>query len=158
MAIRKINAYDLIICGKQAIDGDTAQVGPGIAAHLDIPQITYVRKIEELDAKTIVAQRTTEDGYAVLKSSLPCLLTVVKEINEPRIASLKGKMKAKKIEITTWNAADLGAQSDRLGTAGSPTEVWKIYTPPAKNRGQMFDGSSEEAVNAIVAAVKDHLN
>ncbi len=158
MAVKKIKDYDLIICGKQAIDGDTAQVGPGIAAHLDIPQITYVRKIEELDEKSIVAERTTEEGYEVLKSPLPCLLTVVKEINEPRIVSLKGKMRAKKAEIIKWSAADLDAESDRLGITGSPTEVWKIYTPPARDKGEIFDGDSEGAVNAIVAALKDHLN
>ncbi|HQP10296.1 MAG TPA: electron transfer flavoprotein subunit beta/FixA family protein, partial [Candidatus Omnitrophota bacterium] len=157
MAIKKIKDYDLIICGKQAIDGDTAQVGPGIAAHLDIPQITYVRKIEALEEKSITAQRTTEEGYEVLQSPLPCLLTVVKEINNPRIPSLKGKMKAKNAAILTWKAADIEAESDRLGIAGSPTEVWKIYTPPARSKGQIYDGDPEGAVNAIVAVLKEHL-
>lgn len=158
MAVKKIADYDLIICGKQAIDGDTAQVGPGIAAHLDIPQITYVRKIEELDEKSIVAERMTEEGYEVLKSPLPCLLTVVKEINEPRIASLKGKMKAKKTEIVKWTAEDLDADSTRLGITGSPTEVWKIYTPPPREKGAIYEDKPEEAVDAIVAALKDHIN
>lgn len=100
-AVQKIGKFDLIICGKQAIDGDTAQVGPGISAHLDIPQITYVKKIEEVKLDDgqhafMRAERMTEEGYEIIESPLPCLITVVKEINEPRIPSLKGKMKAKK--------------------------------------------------------------
>ena len=157
MAIKKIGDFDVIICGKQAIDGDTAQVGPGIAAHLDIPQITYVRKIEESEGNALVAQRTIEEGYEVLKAPLPCLITVVKEINKPRIPSLKGKMKAKKAEIIKWSAADLDAESDRLGITGSPTEVWKIYTPPPRAKGQIFDGDVEEAVDTIVSDLKDRL-
>ena len=94
-AIEKIKDYDVIICGKQAIDGDTAQVGPGIAATLDIPQITYVRKIEDIKDGTITAERATEEGYEVIETKLPCLMTVVKEINTPRLPSLKGKIKAK---------------------------------------------------------------
>lgn len=157
MAIRKIKDFDIVICGKQAIDGDTAQVGPGIAAHLDIPQITYVRKIEDSEGNALVAQRTIEEGYEMVCAPLPCLITVVKEINKPRIPSLKGKMKAKKAEIPTWGAADLGAQSDRLGIAGSPTEVWKITTPPARAKGKIFEGDPEEAVNTIVNELKDRL-
>jgi electron transfer flavoprotein beta subunit len=157
MAIKKIGDFDVIICGKQAIDGDTAQVGPGIAAHLDIPQITYVRKIDEIKDGSMTAQRTIEEGYEVVKSPLPCLITVVKEINTPRIPSLKGKMKAKKAEITKWSAADLDAESDRLGITGSPTEVWKIFTPPPRAKGQILDGNPEEAVITVVDALKDHL-
>ena len=97
--IRKVGNFDLVIAGKQAIDGDTAQVGPGIAATLDIPQITYVRKIDEIKDKTIKAERATEEGYEVVESSLPCLITVVKEINTPRLPSLKGKIKAKNTVI-----------------------------------------------------------
>ncbi|MBU3911185.1 MAG: electron transfer flavoprotein subunit beta/FixA family protein, partial [Candidatus Omnitrophica bacterium] len=96
-AIHKIGDYDLIICGKQAIDGDTAQVGPGISAHLEIPQITYVKKIEELSLNSVIrAERMTEEGFEIIESPLPCLITVVKEINEPRLPSLKGKMRARK--------------------------------------------------------------
>ncbi|MBU4589588.1 MAG: electron transfer flavoprotein subunit beta/FixA family protein, partial [Candidatus Omnitrophica bacterium] len=97
-ALHKIGDYEIIICGKQAIDGDTAQVGPGISAHLDIPQITYVKRIEEVSSNHMRAERMTEEGYEIIDSPLPCLITVVKEINEPRLPSLKGKMKAKKAE------------------------------------------------------------
>ena len=92
-AIKKIGGFDLIICGKQASDGDTAQVGPGIAAHLDLPQVTYVKKVENIDEKHAKVERMTEEGYEVVETPLPCLLTVVKEINEPRLPSLKGMMR-----------------------------------------------------------------
>lgn len=157
MAITKIKDFDMVICGKQAVDGDTAQVGPGIAAHLDIPQITYVRKIEKCEDKLLVAQRTTEDGYEVVQAPLPCLITVVKDINKPRIPSLKGKMNAKKAQITRWSAADLGAEENRLGLAGSPTEVWKISTPSPRAKGQIFEGEAQEAVNKLAEALKDYL-
>ena len=99
-AIKKIGKYDLILCGKQASDGDTAQVGPGISTFLDIPQVTYVKKIEEIKPEENArVERMTEEGFDIIETPLPCLLTVVKEINEPRLPSLKGKMKAKKAEI-----------------------------------------------------------
>lgn len=125
MAIRKIGDVGVILCGKQASDGDTAQVGPGIATHLKLPQITYVRKVEEIDATHVTAERLLEYGYEVVESSLPCVLTVVKEINEPRLPSLKGKMAARKAEIPTWSAADIGADPEKVGLKGSPTKVVK---------------------------------
>jgi len=155
MAIRKIANFDLIICGKQASDGDTAQVGPGIAVHLDLPQITYVRKIESLDDKTIVAERLMENGYEVIQSPLPCVLTVIKEINEPRLPSLKGKMAAKKAVITTWNAAELNCDPKCLGLDGSPTKVVKIFTPAPRQGGEVFQGEPEEFIPQLVAKMKD---
>lgn len=157
-AIEKIKDYDIIICGKQAIDGDTAQVGPGIAATLDIPQITYVRKIEEIKDGNITAERMTEDGYEVIQTKIPCLLTVVKEINVPRLPSLKGKMKAKSAAITVWKAADIGAEESRIGLKGSPTEVWKIFTPPPRPKGKIFEGEAKEAVNQLVDSLKGLLH
>ena len=153
-AVEKIKDYDIIICGKQAIDGDTAQVGPGIAATLDIPQITYVRKIEEIKDRDITAERATEDGYEVVQTKLPCLITVVKEINTPRLPSLKGKMKAKSAVIQVWKAVDIQGEENRLGLKGSPTEVWKIFTPPPRPKGQIFEGDAQVAVNKLVDAVK----
>jgi electron transfer flavoprotein beta subunit len=155
MAIRKIGDATLIICGKQASDGDTAQVGPGIATHMDLPQITYVRKIEELDANRIVAERLLETGYEVIESTLPCLLTVVKEINQPRLPSLKGKMAAKKAQIPVWTAKDLGADPSQVGLDGSPTKVVKIFTPPARGGGEMIGGEPEQAVARLVELLKD---
>lgn len=157
MAINKIKDFDIIICGKQASDGDTAQVGPGIAAHLDIPQITYVRRIDKIENNQLTVERATEEGYEVVLTQMPCLITVVKEINEPRLPSLKGKMKSKSAVIPTWNAALLEADLNRLGTKGSPTSVNKIFTPPPRPKGEIYDTCPEEAVNKIVQSIKDSL-
>jgi electron transfer flavoprotein beta subunit len=157
MAVKKIKEFDLIVCGKQASDGDTAQVGPGISAHLDIPQITYVNKIENIQDKNIILHRMTEEGYEVISSPLPCLITVVKEIGEPRLPSLKGKMRAKKIEIPTWKGIDLNVSEERLGLKGSPTYVMKIFTPPARPRGQIFEHEPEESVAKLVEIMKDQM-
>ncbi len=155
MAIRKIGDASVILCGKQASDGDTAQVGPGIAVHLDLPQITYVRKIEAIDDKKIVAERLLEDGYEVIEAPLPCVLTVVKEINEPRLPSLKGKMSAKKAVIPTWKAADLNCDPKGIGLDGSPTKVVKIFTPPPRSGGVMLTGEPDEIIPGLVAKLKD---
>jgi len=154
--IGKIGSFDLVICGKQAIDGDTAQVGPGIAVHLDIPQITYVKKIEALEDGMIRAQRMLEEGYDVVESSLPALITVVKEINEPRLPSLKGKLRAKKHSIVAWTAADLAADESRLGLEGSPTQVVKIFSPPPRGGGQIFRGEAAEMAEKLVSEMEKH--
>jgi electron transfer flavoprotein beta subunit len=116
--IKKIGAYDLILAGKQAIDGDTAQVGPETADMLGIPFVAYIRKIEQIAGNTMTAERLMDEGYDIVETSLPALITVVKEINQPRFPSLKGKMKAKNLKITTWNAADLAADVDKCGLKG----------------------------------------
>jgi electron transfer flavoprotein beta subunit len=153
-AIEKIKDYDIVICGKQAIDGDTAQVGPGVAATLDISQITYVRKIEEIIDGNIKAERATEEGYEIVQTKLPCLITVVKEINVPRLPSLKGKMKAKSAVVQVWKAADIGAEANRIGLKGSPTEVWKVFTPPPRPKGSIFEGDAQDSVNKLVESLK----
>lgn len=154
-ALKKIGDYSLVICGKQASDGDTAQVGPGIAAHLDLPQITYVRKIESVDPQQIVAERLLEEGGEVIQAPLPCVLTVVKEINEPRLPSLKGKMAAKKAQLTVWKAADLQCDPQSVGLDGSPTKVVKIFTPPPRTGGQILKGEPEAVVSQLVEKLKD---
>ncbi|MCX5693003.1 MAG: electron transfer flavoprotein subunit beta/FixA family protein [Candidatus Omnitrophica bacterium] len=156
-AVQKIGKFDLVICGKQAIDGDTAQVGPGVAAFLDIPQITFVKKIEEIKDSFIRAERMTEEGYDIIESPLPCLITVVKEINEPRLPSLKGKMRAKKIEIKKLEAKDLDADPDSLGLKGSPTKVVKIFTPPPRKGGQMLEGEAKDISERLVDLLKGDL-
>ncbi len=155
-AIAKVGEVDLILTGKQAIDGDTAQVGPGIAVHLDLPQIIFVRKIREIDAGKVVAERMTEEGYEVVESSLPLLLSVVKDINVPRLPSLRGKMLAKKVEIPVWTAADLETDPDRIGLKGSPTWVDKIFTPPAKSGGDIFTGEPQEVVEAFYKKAEEN--
>ncbi len=154
-ALEKIGDYNVILFGKQASDGDTAQVGPGVATHLDLPQITYVRKIEEIEENRIVAERLLESGYEAIESPLPCILTVVKEINEPRLPSLKGKMAARKAEITTWGAADIEAEHDKLGLDGSPTKVVKIFTPPAREGGEMLEGEPGDIARQLGEKLKD---
>jgi len=154
-AIKKIGDYGIIICGKQATDGDTAQVGPGIAEMLNIPHIAYVKKIESIDDKTIKVERMMEDGYDLIESPVPVLLTVVKEINTPRIPSLKGKMAAKKAVIKTLSAADVNADTKKTGLNGSPTQVMKIFTPPQRKGGEKFTGEPHEVAKSLVKKLSD---
>jgi len=153
-AIKKFGDVDIIITGKQAIDGDTAQVGPGIAVHLDMPQITYVRKIEEIADGKIRAERMNEEGYDIVEADMPVLISVVKEINEPRIASLKGKMAARKAEIPTWTAEFVGANPKQLGLDGSPTMVVEVFAPPARQGGKRLEGEPEEMAEQLVTELK----
>lgn len=159
--IEKIGEFDLIICGKQAIDGDTAQVGPGISAHLDIPQVTYVKKIEEVlgDSHKITmrVQRMVEEGYEVIETPLPCLITVVKEINEPRLPSLKGKLRAKNTTITKWGIQELGIDKKDVGLEGSPTRVVKIFSPPPRKGGQILQGNPQEMAEKLVELLKPEI-
>jgi len=159
MAIEKIGNFDLIICGKQASDGDTAQVGPGIATHLDLPQATYVRRIDGLDSKSRVirVERLLENGYEILEIKLPCLITVVKEINEPRLPSLRGKLRAKSQSIPVWMYNDLGLRDTEVGLAGSPTQVVKIFTPPPREKGIIFEGTPKEDAIRLVEQLKKYL-
>lgn len=157
-AIRKAGAYDLIICGKQASDGDTAQVGPGISAHLDIPQVTYVKKIEEVKENRMRLERMMEEGYEVIETPLPALLTVVKEINEPRLPSLKGMMRSKSAKITVWGQKELELDPQGIGLCGSPTQVVKIFTPAPRVGGQMLDGEPNEIADKVVELLKGEIS
>lgn len=132
--IDMIGGVDLVICGKQAIDGDTAQVGPGVATRLGIPQLTYVSKVKEIDlaGKKIVVERMLENGREIVQSTLPVLITVVKDINEPRLPSLLGIKKAAKTQIPTLTAKDIAVDENRIGLKGSPTWVTKIFSPEAR--------------------------
>ncbi len=153
-AIKKIGAFDLIICGKQASDGDTAQVGPGISAHLDIPQVTYVKKIEEVKERSMRVERMMEEGYEIIETPLPALLTVVKEINEPRIPSLKGMMRAKSAKITLLTQKELNLDPNGIGLCGSPTQVVKIFTPAHREGGQILEGEPEEVAEKLAGLLK----
>ncbi len=158
-AIKKISkvsgAFDVILCGKQASDGDTAQVGPGIATWLDIPQVTYVKKIEDIKDGKAKVERMTEEGYDVVLAPLPVLFTVVKEINEPRMPSLKGMMRAKSAKITVMNAKDIEADPACLGLAASPTNVVRIFTPPHRTGGQILTGEKHEVVDKLAGLLKE---
>lgn len=150
MGIKNIGEYDLIICGKQATDGDTAQVGPSLAEKLGIPHTTYVRKIEEINEKHIRCQRLTEDGYELIEMPLPALITVVKEINEPRLPSLKGMMRAKRASIPVWTAKDIGANEDLCGLKGSPTQVVSTFVPVHNVQSEIIQGTPEEQAKTLM--------
>ncbi len=144
--------YDLIICGKQAIDGDTAQVGPEIAELLGIPQICYVRKVElSEDGKQITCHRETDEGYAVVKAKLPVLITATKGLNEPRLPNIMGIMKAKKKPLDVVDAETLGAPVEDLGLQGSPTQVRKVFPPEQRSGGiKLEDVDPKEAAKQLV--------
>ncbi|MDD2240621.1 MAG: electron transfer flavoprotein subunit beta/FixA family protein [Kiritimatiellae bacterium] len=146
---------DLVLFGKQAIDGDTAQVGPGVADWLNLPCITYAYGIE-IDGGMATVQRSFEDGYETLEVALPCALTVVKEANVPRMASLRGKMAARKLTIEPTTAAAIGADPDKIGLAASPTRVMKIFSPPPKTGGVMWQGEEPAAMaRKLVEALRE---
>ncbi|MEN8199091.1 MAG: electron transfer flavoprotein subunit beta/FixA family protein [Thermodesulfobacteriota bacterium] len=156
-AVEKIGEFDLILCGKQAIDGDTAQVGPGLAIQLDIPFVTCIQKIREAGTSELVMERMMDDGYDVVASGYPVLLTVVKDINEPRVPSLKGKMKAKKAEIQVLSAEDVGADPAKIGLAGSPTQVVDVFPPPPRGERSILTGSIDEQVVQLVTKLTPYL-
>ena len=157
-AIKKLGPFDLILCGKQASDGDTAQVGPGISTHLDIPQVTYVKKIEEVKGNLMRVERMMEEGYEIIETPLPALLTVVKEINEPRLPSLRGMMRAKQAKITVLTQKELNLDSQSIGLCGSPTQVVKIFTPPQRTGGQILTGETAEIASKLVELIKDEIH
>jgi len=152
--IKKLGQVDLVLCGKQAIDGDTAQVGPGIAVHLNLPQIAWVKKIVEISSSSAKVQRMMDEGYDVLEVSLPAVFTVVKEINEPRMPSLKGKMRAKKVEMKVLKASDIEADEKKLGLNGSATQVVKIFNPAPRSGGKTFTGEPEVIVDELLEHLK----
>lgn len=153
MACKKLQA-DIVICGQQAIDGDTGQVGPGIAVHLAWGQASYLAEVKEVNEKDILVKRLIEEGYEICRVSLPCVVTVVKEINEPRTPSLRGKMASKKAQFTVWTAADIDADPSKLGLTGSPTQVVKIMTPPHRTGGAKYEGETEDLVNKMFDTLK----
>ncbi|MGI6670533.1 MAG: electron transfer flavoprotein subunit beta/FixA family protein [Christensenellales bacterium] len=159
--IREIGDYDLILCGERATDGDTGQVGPNIAAALDVPLATYVSQIEEVDptARQMKVWHMTEYGYEQLALPLPALLTVVKEVSFPRLPTLRGKQRARKADIKVYSADNLSVETDKIGLKGSPTRVTKIETPKVTRGGVLLkpadEQALEDAVDKLVAFLKD---
>ncbi len=154
-AIRKIGNADIIFCGRQAIDGDTAQVGPQIAEKLGIPQVTYVKKAT-LENGKLICQRALEDGYQVIEVETPCLLTAVKELNTPRYPTVSGINDAYDgKEITVWTIAELPMDTEKIGLKGSPTNVFKTFSPTPKGAGTMLEGSDASTVSALFDALRD---
>lgn len=159
-AIRKIEEtdgpVDLVICGKQAIDGDTGQVGPGIAVRLNIPPLTYVSKVREINPETkeIIVERLLERGKEVVKCKLPALLTVVKDINTPRYPSLFEMKKAAKKPLIKLTLADINIDCNKTGLKGSPTWVSKIFSPELKSvNGEIYQGNAEECAKKLVEKI-----
>lgn len=153
--IRKLGKFDVIICGKQAIDGDTAQVGPEIAEYLDISQITYVAKVE-VNGDTVRVEREHEEGYEIIETQTPVLLTVVKSINEPRFPTVKGTMKANRKEIPVITVNDVDVDPDRLGLKGSPTQVRRIFTPLQRKQGELIQAdSARESVTVLIRKLSE---
>jgi len=154
-AIKKYGSFDIILCGKQAIDGDTGQVGPGIARQLDISQLTYVFKIRELDpeTRTIVVERLLEEGREVVQAPLPAVLTVVKDINQPRYPTFLGIRRATRMQIPVWTAADLpDTDPGKLGLQGSPTQVVRVFSPPARQgEVELIEADSVDEAAGILA-------
>ncbi len=156
--IKKIGAYDLIFTGRQAIDGDTAQVGPQIAEKLGLPQVTYVKNFELTDESAVV-ERALEDGYEKLRVKLPCVLTAIKELNTPRYMSVPGILRSCEQEIKVWSAADIGVDLQTVGLKASPTNVFKSFTPKPKGAGVSVEGDTpkEKAANLIESLREKHI-
>lgn len=144
-AVRKVGDFDLLWAGRQAIDGDTAQVGPQLAEKLGLPQVTYVEDFEiDDDLKNITVKRQLEDGYEVIKLQTHCMLTAIKELNEPRYMSMSGIFGEKK--MTTWNAKDIEVDLNTVGLEASPTNVFRSFTPAPKGKGVILEGDTEKEI------------
>ena len=155
-AIEKLGGADLIFTGKQAIDGDTAQVGPMMAAIMNIPYAAWARKLTFTGLDRLEVERMMDHGYDAVEVQLPALIAVVKEINEPRVPSFKAKLKAKKEAIPVWGLADLGFDPQEVGLAGSFTQVVKVFPPPARGNSEIWDsGSPQEMAGRVWQRLKD---
>ena len=155
-AIRKAcgGVPDLVLFGKQAIDGDTAQVGPGVSEFLGVPLVTYVRKIEVSAAEAppaFTAECVMDDGVNTVEGHLPAVMTVLKDADAPRYAPLAGAIRAARAEITVLNEKDIEAEPTRIGLKGSPTKVVTIFPPPVRGGGEKVVASGEAAAQAIMA-------
>ena len=147
-----VDEDDIIFCGRQAIDGDTAQVGPQIAEKLEIPQVSYVADIKK-EGNTLTVQRMLEDGYMTVQVQTPCLLTCIKELNTPRYMTIRGILDcdAEPVTVLDYNALkdDPLIEVDTIGLKGSPTNIYKSFTPPRKGSGMMLEGSGKETVERL---------
>ena len=153
-AIKKLD-YDIIIAGRQAIDGDTAQVGPQIAEHLRLPQVSYVSDLE-LDDNSLILKREFEDGYQKVKVKMPCLITTLSEMNKPRYMTVSGILDSYRVKkIIKWSLNDIEIDLSNIGLKGSPTRVKKSFTKGAKTAGKVYDVDPEEGAKLIVEKLKE---
>jgi electron transfer flavoprotein beta subunit len=153
-AVEKLADVDVVFCGKQAVDGDTAQVGPGIAAHLERPQAAYVRRILEAGAAALTVEALTDYGAETLRIPLPAVLTVLKDLNVPRLPSLESQMRARRCAIERWTAGDIGGDAAEFGLVGSPTRVVRVFAPPARGKCVMWEGAAEVSAAELAEALR----
>jgi len=155
-AVKSLGKFDLLICGRQAIDGDTAQIGPQVAEYLGLPQITYVRKIEFKDGKVKV-ERATEEGFEVIEAKTPALLTVIGELNIPRYPTVKRILDANRVlKIPVKTAKDIGAVETKIGLKGSPTLVKRTFAPVPKGKGEFIAGKTgDEKVQVLINKLRE---
>ncbi|MBR6311955.1 MAG: electron transfer flavoprotein subunit beta/FixA family protein [Oscillospiraceae bacterium] len=154
--IQKIGDYDIIFAGRQAIDGDTAQVAPQLAMRLGLPVVTYVQKVREYKEKSVVVERQLEDGFEVIEVQTPCVLTCIKELNEPRYMTIGRILYACEADcIKIWNENDVELDPSKCGLTASPTNVMRSFTPPPKGKGEMLSGTINEMAAAVVAKLSE---
>lgn len=149
-AIEHMGDVDLIICGLKTTDGDTGQTGPEMAEHMDIPHVCYVSEVSGIEDGVMTLKRNLDDGVETLKAPLPLLITVSKDINQPRLATLRGRLKAKKALIHEITNKELRLPLDEIGLEGSFTRVVKIFEPEVHEAGEVVKGSAEELAEAIL--------
>jgi electron transfer flavoprotein beta subunit len=154
-AINKLGQADIIICGRQTTDGDTGQVAPQLAEWLGMPFASYVSKIEEASEERMRLQRMVDSGHQVVEIPLPAVITVVKEINLPRLPSLRGLMQSKKAQVPTWSAQDLAVDASKVGLAGSATKVKMVFFPQRAGGGELLQGSPESLVEQLVEKLRE---
>jgi len=154
--VRKIGDFDILFAGRQAIDGDTAQVGPQTAQRLGIPSVTYVQKIREVKKNTVVVERALEDGFEVIEVQMPCVLTAIKELNTPRYMTVSQIEDAYKKDIAVWDENALSVNPADVGLVASPTQVYKSFTPPPKGAGEMLTGTVTEMAQTLVAKLNEN--
>ncbi|HOX47850.1 MAG TPA: electron transfer flavoprotein subunit beta/FixA family protein [Spirochaetales bacterium] len=152
-ALRKLD-WDLVVCGRQAIDGDTAQVGPQIAEHLGIPHVSYVSELK-VEGEAVVVKRAFEDGYQRIRAKFPCLVTALKDMNKPRYMSVGGVFDAYRKTIPVWGLADLDVDPANIGLKGSPTRVKSSYTKGTKSAGKVYEVDPKEGARIIVERLKE---
>lgn len=153
-AIRGAGTFDIIFCGRQAIDGDTAQVGPQIAEKLGIPQVSYVERLE-MNRDVVTVWRQLENGYEVIEAKMPVLLTTVKEMNKPRYMNVKGIYDAYEKTIPVWKVDDFPIDKEFIGLKASPTKVARTFVPAPKGKGVMLEGTTKEKLQILMNSLQE---
>jgi electron transfer flavoprotein beta subunit len=154
-AVQKLGHIDLVICGRQSTDGDTAQVGPEMAEMLNVPFVAYVGAIQDISSAYMQVKRQVDEGYEILQTPLPAVITVTKEINIPRLPSLRGLIKARTISIPSWTAAAMGLDPASVGLNGSYTRVVKIFTPQRVKKACLIAGDPAAQAAGLISALKE---